>query len=332
MAIVISQDRYWELLQETAVLQHSVNTEFERSWQYSFQLGHGTEKEIWINPHTCLSITNYRSRNALILNLPEREHCLEFCFCLKGSCHIDSLGTVKAGEGFIFSGGIAPKDCLQHPEQEHRLIINIHMKVDYFKRLISPLVSTADSITHRLSSSVKDWVYRQSLPTNSAIQLVLQQILRCPYQGITKQLYLEGKVLELISLQIEQIDREQKQSSPQLLSQDVDCIYQASEILLQRLSTPPSLTELAKLVGINDRKLKQGFREVFGTTVFGYLRDRRLEQAQELLQSGQIQVKDAAKAVGYASPTSFNAAFRKKFGVPPSLCQPPKIIQSVSKR
>jgi AraC-like DNA-binding protein len=159
---------------------------------------------------------------------------------------------------------------------------------------------------------------------NPDIQLVLKQILNCPYQGITKQLYLEGKVLELISLQIEQLERDRKLSSPKLLSKDIDCIYQASEILIERLSAPPSLTELAQLVGINDRKLKQGFQEVFGTTVFGYLRDRRLEQAQELLLSGQMQVKDAAKAVGYASPTSFNTAFRKKFGIAPSLCRSQK--------
>lgn len=148
---------------------------------------------------------------------------------------------------------------------------------------------------------------------------MLQQILNCQYQGVTKQLYLEGKILELISLQIDQLDQTHRKSSPKLPNKDIDCIYEASEILLQRLSTPPSLTELAKLVGINDRKLKQGFREVFGTTVFGYLRDRRLEQAQELLLSGQMQVKDAAKTVGYASPTSFNTAFRKKFGIAPSL-------------
>ncbi|ACB01136.1 MULTISPECIES: AraC family transcriptional regulator [Cyanophyceae] len=319
MAIVISLDQYWELMQEAAVLQHSINSNFEKSWQYSFQLGHGIEKEIWINPHISLSITNYRSKNALVLKLPERKHCLEFCFYLQGSCQISSLGEIKAGESFVFSGGIAPQDCLQHPEREKRLIISIHMGVDYFNRLISPFLSTKNSIAYRLSSPTEDWVYRKSLPINPIIQLVLQQILNCQYQGVTKQLYLEGKILELISLQIDQLDQTHRKSSPKLPNKDIDCIYEASEILLQRLSTPPSLTELAKLVGINDRKLKQGFREVFGTTVFGYLRDRRLEQAQELLLSGQMQVKDAAKTVGYASPTSFNTAFRKKFGIAPSL-------------
>ena len=329
MAIVISQDKYWELLKETAVLQHSFNTDFERNWQYSSQLGHGQEKEIWINPQTVLSIVNSRSKNALKLNLPEREHCLEFCFYLQGNCQIQSLGKVKAGEGFVFSGGIAPKDCLEESAQENRLVVSLHIKLEDLNRFLSPFLETQDSVAHRLISPVEDWVYRQVLPINPAIKLVLQQILSCEYQGITKQLYLEGKILELISLQIEQLDSNENNSSPNLLSKDIDCIYQASEILSKRLSTPPSLTELAQLVGINDRKLKQGFREVFGTTVFGYLRDRRLEQAQELLLSGQIQVKDAAKTVGYSSPTSFNTAFRKKFGIAPSLCSSKKSMQSV---
>jgi AraC-like DNA-binding protein len=135
---------------------------------------------------------------------------------------------------------------------------------------------------------------------------------------MTKQFYLEGKILELISVYFEQIEKNQRLFQQQLDRKDRDCIYQASEILLMRLSSPPSLQELATLVGINERKLKQGFREVFGTTVFGYLRDRRLEQAKELLLTGQIQVQEAAQAVGYASPTAFNNAFRKKFGIAPS--------------
>lgn len=117
------------------------------------------------------------------------------------------------------------------------------------------------------------------MTTSPMMQLVLKQILNCPYQGITKRLYLEGKVLELIAIYLAQLEETKNQFQPKLDHQEIHCIYQASEILVMQLSSPPSLQELAKLVGINQQKLKEGFRDVFGTIVFGYLRDRGLEQA-----------------------------------------------------
>ncbi|MFE6076651.1 hypothetical protein ACFVQB_19470 [Paenibacillus sp. NPDC057886] len=52
----------------------------------------------------------------------------------------------------------------------------------------------------------------------------------------------------------------------------------------KRMEPPPSLLELSRLVGISDSKLKSGFKELFGTTVFGYLKEKRLDKARELLE------------------------------------------------
>ena len=67
--------------------------------------------------------------------------------------------------------------------------------------------------------------------------------------------------------------------------------------------------------------LRQGFREVFNTTVFGYLRDRRLERAQQLLLEPWVTVAETARVVGYASRTSFATAFKQKYGVSPKAYQ-----------
>jgi AraC-like DNA-binding protein len=56
---------------------------------------------------------------------------------------------------------------------------------------------------------------------------------------------------------------------------------------------------------------------IFGTTVFGYLRQCRMEQARLLLLEGRMNVREAAQAVGYASQSRFAAVFRKTFGVNP---------------
>ncbi|MEM6437389.1 MAG: helix-turn-helix transcriptional regulator, partial [Cyanobacteria bacterium P01_D01_bin.115] len=67
--------------------------------------------------------------------------------------------------------------------------------------------------------------------------------------------------------------------------------------------------------------LKRGFKEVFGSTVFDYLRDRRMEKARQLLLDGQLKVATVARVVGYHSPTSFNAAFKQSYGVSPKAYQ-----------
>jgi AraC-like DNA-binding protein len=108
--------------------------------------------------------------------------------------------------------------------------------------------------------------------------------------------------------------------SPMPLSQGEywTLIQDGFKLLVARLSHPPSLIELARLAGINDCKLKSGFRQVFGTTVFGYLHDCRMERSRQLLEAGEMTVTEAARAVGFVSRGRFAAAFKRRFGVNPS--------------
>jgi len=81
---------------------------------------------------------------------------------------------------------------------------------------------------------------------------------------------------------------------------------------------PPSLLELAKRVGINDYKLKKGFKAIFHSTVFDYLRQIRMEQAMKLLRSGHCNVTEAAIETGYSNISAFSEQFGKTFGIKPS--------------
>lgn len=153
----------------------------------------------------------------------------------------------------------------------------------------------------------------------SAMQMTVHQILYCPYQGLMRRFYLESKALELLTLYFCQFQEQHSvaKAATTLKADDIECIHQAKDILIANFDNPPSLMELARQVAINDYKLKQGFRQVFGTTVFGYLRNYRLEQARYLLSSGH-KVMDVTHKIGFADRSHFAAAFRKKFGLNPS--------------
>ncbi|MEG5170554.1 AraC family transcriptional regulator [Microcoleus sp. B3-D7] len=155
--------------------------------------------------------------------------------------------------------------------------------------------------------------------TTPAMQRVLGQILECSYQGTLRQIYLEGKALELVALRLEQVALVSQLSARVnvLRSPEIEKICEAKDILLRRLDRPPSLIELAHQVGMNDCTLKRGFRQVFGMTAMSCLHHYRMELAQQLLTIGEMNVNQVAKAIGYASRSSFYTAFRKQFGVSP---------------
>lgn len=67
--------------------------------------------------------------------------------------------------------------------------------------------------------------------------------------------------------------------------------------MTESLDHPPSLMQLAHQMGLNECTLKQGFRRVFKMSIFGYLRQCRMERAQLLLMQGQMSVHEAALAL-----------------------------------
>ncbi len=93
-------------------------------------------------------------------------------------------------------------------------------------------------------------------------------------------------------------------------------IREAKKIVVEKMADPLTLPELAREVGLNEYKLKEGFKNIYGKTVFQFLNDFRLDTAHHLLDSGK-KVNEAAFDIGYANPSHFIAAFRKKFGVTP---------------
>ncbi|MBW4554127.1 MAG: AraC family transcriptional regulator [Aphanocapsa sp. GSE-SYN-MK-11-07L] len=152
---------------------------------------------------------------------------------------------------------------------------------------------------------------------------LIRQIWDAPFHPPMQQMYLESRILELLVLQLNQwIRAEQRIYIVQNLKPvEIDKIYQARDLLIQKQSEPPSPLDLARWVNLSDRKLQRGFREVFGTTVFGYLHDYRMEQAQMLLSDRKASIATIANTVGYSHLGYFAAAFKKKFGISPKAWQ-----------
>ena len=228
----------------------------------------------------------------------------------------------RTGENFIEWGYCDSSDKWTSTTYAGEPILKVDIGLDYPNLLSQVIVDTLQDLPTEVRQCLEDWDENWLYEINTitpAMRLPLERIFHCPFQGRTKQIYLEGNCLELIALKLEQLKEIDKRTglSCSLKPDDIERIHLAESILMSNLSDPPSLMQLAHQVGLNDYKLKVGYRQVFGTTVFGYLHQRRMELARQLLSEQRMRVKDVAQTVGYISQSQFAKAFRRQFGVNP---------------
>jgi AraC-like DNA-binding protein len=158
----------------------------------------------------------------------------------------------------------------------------------------------------------------QGLHLSLALHTAIREVLGCRFVGPLKKLFLYSKALEILVLQADAFEQAQAPRRHARTEYDQERLLFARDYLIQHLALPPSLPELARLAGLNEFKLKKGFKEMFGQTVFGYLSDYRLADAKAQLQECRKTASELAFELGYSSVQHFSAAFKKKFGVSPT--------------
>lgn len=157
-------------------------------------------------------------------------------------------------------------------------------------------------------------------PLTPRARLALESIRCCPFSGVCRAMALTARCHDLL-VEFLTAWTAALQPAPTATVGPDDRVRLAAEILVRDLGAPPSLAELAAQVGLSETTLKRSFPQVHGTTVFGYVRARRMDEARRLLASGAATVLEAATLVGYSNPSNFAAAFRRQFGVNPKTYQ-----------
>ena len=159
---------------------------------------------------------------------------------------------------------------------------------------------------------------KSSFVTTIQMQTVLQQLNNTELLGNAAGVYANLKVLELFLLQFHQMDTQKYQSYQYCKTRtDIDKIHEVSELIVSDLQQTPSISELAKEVGMNEKKLCYGFKEIFGNTIFGYLYDYKMNFAQQLLLHTDKSIGEIALQCGYEHLSHFSTAFKRKFGRSP---------------
>lgn len=148
---------------------------------------------------------------------------------------------------------------------------------------------------------------------------ILSQLIDCRIcQGLI-DIYMEGKILELLAVYLDEIIEDNGKVSAviSLSGEDMKALNYAREILDKTFVEPMTLFQLSRKVYLNEYKLKTGFKQYFGQTIYSYIINKRMEMAKVLIEQKRFKVKDIAGLVGYSNTSHFIAAFRRKYGSTP---------------
>src|SRR6478752_9542067 len=169
-----------------------------------------------------------------------------------------------------------------------------------------------------LSEENKDKKYYGEDNISPSMAIVLSQLFHYNLNPSIKNLYYKGKGYELLSLYFNRSEDPNAEQCPFLIDEEnVYKIKKAKEIIIANMAEPPGLQELADEIGLTLKKLKMGFKQIYGDTVYGYLFDYKMDYARQLLDSGSYNVNEVGLKIGYSTGSHFIAAFKKKFATTP---------------
>ncbi|MDX6191998.1 AraC family transcriptional regulator [Flavobacterium sp. Fl-318] len=248
-----------------------------------------------------------------------------------GSAMIQLHFGLKGNSRFLFS---KCNYALELKEEKSLLLYNpkkqtsLHLELAPNSWVICVIVSInklhalfsaqADYITFLIPGN-KEKQYHIEGNSSPSMAIVLSQLFHYNLHPSLKNLYYyKGKVYELLSLYLNRSERPGAEHCPFLIDQDnVLKIRKAKEIIIANMNEPPGLQELADEIGLNVKKLKMGFKQIYGDTVYGFLFDYKMDCARKLLDSGSYNVNEVGLKIGYSTGSHFIAGFKKKFATTP---------------
>lgn len=239
---------------------------------------------------------------------------LEAEILLSSDCFDQDVFFKPHEHNIIFMGEI--EGCLKCGAGRFR-IVEVDMNPSIFIKYMPESGIHYERFLEKIKAGIAGPLGMENGLINLEMHRIIQDILACEREGIYKKMFLESKIIELLLLQLEQFD-DQIESPLTVKPDDIEKLYMIRDFILENLTESYSLTDLARLAGTNEFTLKKSFKELFGTTVFGFWNDAKMDLAQKLLKDSDKTIKEVAALVGYKYPQHFTAAFKRKFGIVPS--------------
>lgn len=301
---------------DAKVLRSDSTLETLMSFTHSF--GNVTLKEIQLEIGS-IFMSKYQLKNKLKLTGSIKEELVEMHFNFGNDIVLGENNSNKAVFSKMYHNLIGFNNIsgfMDFSKGSSFNTFDIHIPITFVKKWAGKNKGL-DGFLKEFENNRPAILYPQGMPITPAMQSIISQIINCPYKDISRSIFLECKVQELFCLQIEQtvnclIDR----NIIKFTSADIEKIHFAKSYIENNVSQQISIKKLSEISGINQQKLKEGFRHLFGTTVFGYAQEYRMIFAKQLLLDGLLPSEVYLK-VGYSNLSSFSYAFKLFYGFSP---------------
>ncbi|CEN45954.1 Transcriptional regulator, AraC family [Capnocytophaga canis] len=226
--------------------------------------------------------------------------------------------TIQQGMFNVLFVDTEEEGCDLFRENDHTVFSSFFISNDRFLHLANTYPEVFQSFLNQYQRD-KNFILsdRNGLPLTSQMNTILQQLEQSHLMGNVCETYAEIKILELFILQQQLLGQHIKTKKHCKTQSDIDKIHEVRHLLMHNFHAPLSLSELSRRVGLNENKLKYGFKEIFGTTVFGYLFDHKMQLAKQLLLETNKSISEIAEACGYDYVSHFSTAFKRKYHVSP---------------
>lgn len=265
-------------------------------------------------------VLTYKNENDQIERLERAidSSYIQFHFCTKGSATFNfnqgnyALDITEETSLLLYN---PQRDLpIQLDVKPHSWLISLVISIKKFHSLFS---EDANYVTF-LTDDNRDKKYYKDGKISPSMAVVLNQLMSFNLNSSVKILYAKGKAYELLSLFFNRSEDADIEQCPFLVDEvNVAKLKKAKDIIIANMAEPPTLKVLSDTIGLSLKKLKEGFKQIYGDTVYGFLFDYKMEVARKLLESGDYNVNEVGLKVGYSTSSHFIAAFKKKFGTTP---------------
>ncbi|MFU8859445.1 MAG: helix-turn-helix transcriptional regulator [Cyclonatronaceae bacterium] len=258
--------------------------------------------------------------------LPEEEgHIIRYIFLKNGSL----IHTLAPGFRYRLTSDTSAiassrldnwSQTMAFPTQAGLDLIIIQINTEHFARNLNVnLENVSDKLAKAFSGDeqAEHFLYHSMYPLS--ISETIMKMKNSAAEGLVKRFFIESKALELLWMQTEHYNYEQKFGFDKNLLRkfDIDIIKRAYEYLDDNLGEDITIESLARIIGTNETKLKKGFKKLYGKTFGEVLRNKRLLLAKSLLEDGKMSVKEISSLSGYKSASMFTKRFKEKYGILP---------------
>jgi len=243
---------------------------------------------------------------------------IQFHFCIKGSSKFNfnngNYSFPVISENSILLYNPVQELPINASLEANSLVLCVLISIKKFHSLFS---NQADQISFLNQDNAGNKFYKDK-KLGPMISVVLNQMAQQSVHESMHNLYLRAKVFELMSLYFNKDKEMDVEQCPFLVDdKNIKKIRKAKDIIISRMTEPPTLNDLSNEVEISLKKLKEGFKQVYGASVYVFLLDYKMQVSKRLLSSGNYNVNEVALKIGYSTATHFINAFKKKFGTTP---------------